>query len=267
MRAAPPDMISDYERAVCYYTLPRVTSPVSLALLVAYAVCLFEALGAMCIGVLFEHRTWTIAGTVAFVLLVVFGIVVFTLRGVLSEARRRRALDAASGVPDAPDAVVESGEEIPNPFHAHVLLRRPAGLPNAVHRVGHATDEPFAEIEPAASGRTWVLRGPAGDEWCTAKGQGGVPSFAFGAAIPRTLVLTRGGERIGQVRRTLGLRAPGALVRRDASPPAELRVSLDAVYAGERLVGRIYTLRGAAYLDVEAAHLCEGLVVYFALSA
>jgi len=57
MRSTPPDTISDYERAVCYYTLPRVTSRVTLALVIAYAVCVFEALGALCIGVLFDNRT------------------------------------------------------------------------------------------------------------------------------------------------------------------------------------------------------------------
>lgn len=267
MRDAPPDTISDYERAVCYYTLPRVTSRVTLALVIAYAVCVFEALGALCIGVLFDNRTWTVVGAAALVALTLFGIVVFTARSVVSEVRRRRALAAAEDVPDAPDHVVESGEEIPNPFAGHVLLRRPAGMPNTLRRVTHAAAEPLAEVERAASGKTWVLRGPDGAEWCTARGAGGVPSFAFGTALPRVLTLTRGGRPVGQLRRTLGLRAPGVIVRREGARPLELRVANDSVFLGDRLVGRIYTLRGAAYLDVEAECLCEGLVVYFALDA
>ena len=92
---SPREHLSDYERVVCYHTLPRTSHPLTLGLIVAYAVCLLEAVAAIGVGVYLEKPLWLRTGAACIVGLILFGIVVFTIRAFLSELRSRKALAAA----------------------------------------------------------------------------------------------------------------------------------------------------------------------------
>ena len=117
----PPERLSDYERAICYYTVPKISHPVTFGLIVVYCVCVFEALGALIYGLLENNGPVTQGGVVALIAIVVFGIVAFMVRAFLNEIRLRKALGVARRAPEA----IGDIDDVPNPFATHRLLRRP----------------------------------------------------------------------------------------------------------------------------------------------
>ncbi len=268
LRDAQPEHLTDYERVVCYYTVPRVTHPLTYPLIIAFTVCLFEAFGALAIGLWFDRPLWTTVGTIALAALVLFGIVVFMGRAFLSEVRRRRALEQARTAPDAPLRVVESGEEIPNPFAHHVLLCRPAAAPGQIYLCPLGLPaRVYTAVETAPSGRSWVFTTPDAKEYCTVRAAGAVPSFTFGRAVARHLSVMRAGEAIGAIQHWAAIREPGALLHTVAPQPFDLNVHNGSIHRDGRLVGRIYELRGSCYLDVENDSCCEALVAFFAIDS
>ena len=58
--------MTPYERAVCYYTLPKVIHPITLGLIWVYALCVIEAVGAFSYGVYTGDMDWTMAGFYSF---------------------------------------------------------------------------------------------------------------------------------------------------------------------------------------------------------
>lgn len=87
--------ITDYERAVCYYTLPKVITPVTIGLLSAYALCVIEAVAALAYGLYVGNRTWTLSGFYCLIGIIVFGMLAFTVRALWGDWRRRAALSIA----------------------------------------------------------------------------------------------------------------------------------------------------------------------------
>ena len=112
------DHLSDYERAVCYHNLPRTNNSLTMGLITAYLVCIAEALGAIFVGVYFEKPDWLRFGAIAFVALIVFGIVAFTIRAFVAEPRAPGALCARHRRP-------RSAQIFPT-LADHILLRHPA---------------------------------------------------------------------------------------------------------------------------------------------
>lgn len=265
-RDAQPDHLTDYERVVCYYTVPRVTHPLTYPLIIAFTVCLFEALGALAIGLWFDKLLWTNAGAIALACLIFFGIVAFMGRAFLSDVRRRKALEQARSAPNAPVRVVESGEEIPNPFAHHLLLWRPVATPNQLYLCPLGLPPVlYAAVETAPNGRSWVLTTGDGKEYCTVRAAGAVPSFTFGRAAARHLSVMHAGEAIGAIQHWAAIREPGALLHTVAPHPFDLHIHNESIHRDDRLVGRIYELRGHCYLDVENDSFCEALVAFFAI--
>ena len=116
-----PERLSDYERAVCYYTLPRIIHPITFSLVVVYTICLLEALGVLTYGLLWDKDSIARMGAIALAGIVVFGIVAFTLRALTNEVRQRRLLAMAHNAPDTES----NAQDVPDPFTDHILLRHP----------------------------------------------------------------------------------------------------------------------------------------------
>ena len=72
----PPEHLTDYERAICYYTLPKITHPVTFGLLAVYVVCIIEALGVLAYGATTHREGITRAGLLAVGGIVAFGVIV-----------------------------------------------------------------------------------------------------------------------------------------------------------------------------------------------
>ena len=250
-----PDHLTDYERAVCYYTLPRVVHPISYGIVLAYGVCLLEAAGVLIYGIATQSPAFTRGGAIATVAVVLFGVIVFMIRALLNEVRGRRALLQARGVPDAGAAPADT----PNPFAHHILLRRPVGGTGNI-ACAEIGGERTYEIQCDRSG--WqVKEGSTGDtfEVRLLKGAG---SFSFDRGTPRCVAVFRAGKETARVERRPGLPA----ARTEISRPAEARrlvVRSLGIYWRGHLVGRVYTLRGWHYLDLDANLFDEGALAYF----
>jgi len=253
------DHLSDYERAVCYHTLPRTARPLTLGLIVAYAVCLLEAVTAIGVGVYLERPAWLQIGSICLVGLILFGIVVFTIRAFLNDLRARRALAATDGVPDAR----ESAQDFPDPFANHVLLHHPS------HRRGtlfsltddHESSEYVVEVAPSHTG--WRIREvDSGQEIRVGVEKGG-RSFRFGGVLPALAKVYRDGQEVAVLRRPFTLSDLEVEIHSTRHPGITLQLRNKGFFADNRLVGRVYNRRGSCYLDIERAYFNEGVLAYF----
>ena len=257
----PRDHLTAYERAVCYYTLPRVTHPITYGIIVAYAVCLFEALGALFIGVFMENEAWTTAGTCALGGIVVLGLVIFTIRALLNEVRRQKTLALARAVPDAPASAVDP--DLPNPFGGHLLLKHPLYAPGTLFACTD-NDASICYFVNSGPGKgTWNIRTAQDEEACTVRVLAGIRSFSFSPGQPRRLSVYKNGVEIARIVRRYGLFTQEVGIQCETHDPGRYTVRQRGIYCDKALVGRFYFLRGSFYLDLQRPHFNEGLLAHF----
>ncbi|MCC6144252.1 MAG: hypothetical protein IT368_10645 [Candidatus Hydrogenedentes bacterium] len=254
------DHLSDYERAVCYYTLPRVDPPPSQASIVGYALALLASFALMVAAVLAESNRWLYISSGAMGMSVLYGLTVFPARALASSIRRRRVLQAASNVPDA-----QNDESAPDPFAHHVLLRHPMYRPGALYALTdkNADIDYFVDFGP--DGRCWKVKTAQDEEWCRVQVLEGMPSFllSLGAGYPARVGVYRGEDRLALIERQFSIRDPRIEIRLEMGDKKTFVVRQQGIYEGPRLVGRVYALRQAYYLDIERTALNEGTVAYF----
>ncbi|HOQ90987.1 MAG TPA: hypothetical protein PLX03_12675, partial [Candidatus Hydrogenedentes bacterium] len=94
-KVAEQDRLTQAERLALYYVAPRITGPLTLALLAAYGVVLLEALAFCVYGLWRGEPPWPMLGIGVLAGAVAFGVVLFVARAVFMEVRFRRALRAA----------------------------------------------------------------------------------------------------------------------------------------------------------------------------
>lgn len=251
--------LSDYERVVCYHTLPRTNHPLTLGLIVAYAVCLLEAVAAIGVGVYLEWATWLRVGSICFVGLILFGIVVFTVRAFLNELRSRKALAAAEGVPDAR----ESAQDFPDPFESHILLHHPSHTRGTLFSLtdNHDTSGYIVEIAPSHKG--WKIRDMESGHQIRVQMEKGGRSFRFGGVLPAVARVFREGEEVAILRRPFTLSDLEVEIESTRPSGTLLQLRNKGFFADNRLVGRVYNLRGSCYLDIDQAYFNEGVLAYF----
>lgn len=257
----PREPISDYERAVCYYTLPRTTSPVNLALIFVYALCLIEAVAALVFGLATDNQTWTTIGTVCLAGIVLLGLVAFTARAFQNELRRRRALAEAEHTP----APHEVATDVPDPFAAHLLLVRP--LEKADDESFTITDRegrPVYVVHLENDRRYRRVTDPEGREVLRAHITWRSGSFTLEGMLPRSADVFAGETPIGRFRRRFALGASVVDVECRGSRTARYTLRDGGLFRGNLLVGRIYRLRDQLFLDVEQADCTNVLVALFA---
>lgn len=257
------DHLTDYERAVCYHNLPRTRNALTMGLIIAYGVCLAEALAAICVGVYFEKPDWLRFGVVAFVSLILFGMVVFTARAFLSELRARKLLAATQGVPDAR----ESAQDFPDPFEFHILLRHPSHARGTLYSLTDNHDTSGYEVETAPNHKWWKVTDVQSGEVIRVAATEGGKSFRIGGVLPSRAEVFRNDVRVATLRRPLTF---GDLeVEIEAVKPAPLVVQLrnKGFFVDNRLVGRVYNLRGSCYLDMDRRFFNDGVLAYYVTMA
>ncbi len=255
----PPEHITDYERAVCYYTLPRVTHPVTLGLIAAYAVCLFETLAAVAYGLIWDNLTVTRFGLWAFAGMVVFGIVAFIGRALVQEVRRRSLLAVARNTPDA-----AADTPLPDPFAGHMLLRHPLHSGGDIFPCtdDRGTISYFVHASPDRS--SWRISDSEDSEILRVHVDASTTSFAFAADLPSRLSVWQGDQAIARIRRAFSLTDPTVYVEcLGPGDRREYRIRKGGVYRDKRLVGRLYFLHKSVYLDIEEAEMNKALLGVF----
>ena len=252
------DRLSPSERAVCYFTLPRLLSPVSLALMLGYFVCLALAASVLVAGIRLDNHSWIRVSTYALALLVPFGLVVFFLRALLNDIRGRRALRRAMA------AHVEEGEDgLPDLFAGHVLLKHPMHTEKGLYSCTRDDGAIVYFVEKAVGGRRWRVRNAHYEEVCRIEALHGVPSFSFLPEPLRRLKVVDEEGVAAEVFPVASLKTTAADIHCTRPATMDYRVKRNGIYREKRLVGRIYSLRQHVYLDIEEAHLHPGVLAYF----
>ncbi len=252
------DQMSDYERAVCYYTLPKVVSPLTLGLVVAYSICVFEAIAALGYGLWVDSRTWTMAGAASFAGIVVFGMFAFTIRALINDLNRRTALNAARNAP-----VTEADSDIPDPFASHALMSHPLNVQSEVFACVTKLGAIEYYVEIKRPGLHWRVSTAQDEPAFEVVALQKMSHWMFSAPLPARLAAYADSRMIASIVRRITLRAN--LVNVFCVKPCErmYEIKNGCIYASGRLVGRIYTLRRNVYLDVEREHLAPGIVAHF----
>lgn len=254
------DRLTDYERAICYYALPKVINPITLGIIVAYAVCVFEALAALTFGLVARRVPWIEGGAWALAAILVFGIVVFMGRAFLNELRQRRLLAAARGVPDALSGI----RDVPDPFIDHVLLRHPAGARGLHFDCTGGDTATRYHIDVAPGGAWWTIQTPEGEEVCRVKVVSGPPSFMISMGVPSRLTVYKGEEIIAEIVRRFSFSSLVVDISCLKPSATKYLVRGQTVFREDVMVGRIYELRRSVYLDIKRDALHEALLGFFA---
>lgn len=257
------DHPAPYERAVCYYTLPKVNNPVTYGIIIAYTVCLFEAVAALVFGAVMENATWTRAGTFALVGIIVLGIAIFTARALINEVRQRQALAVAASVSKAPEP---DDEDIPDPFEEHLLFRSPLVDRGTLFQCAEGEETPRYRVAKNGKGK-WRITGPDENEVCQIQALGGVQSFLFDAWKPGRVNIFVGEERVGHLEGRFSFTKPAVDISVVFPEERHYVVRQQGIYFSHCLVGRIYTLRHSRYLDVNRHFFNESLLAYFIMAA
>lgn len=251
--------LSDYERAVCYHTLPRVRHPLTLGLILIYGICLVEAIAAIGIGVYFEQPWWLRIGSIALVILICFGLIVFTARAFINELHRIRALAAARGVPDAR----ESASDLPDPFEDHILLHHPSHTRGTLYSLSDNHNTDGYTVSTQSGHRTWTITDVTSNEALLVETIEHGKSFRFGLNLPAVLRASRKGEEVARIYRRTSLNESKVDIEELRPKPYTIQLRNQGFFVDNRLVGRVYFLRGSIYLDIKRQYFNDGVLAYF----
>lgn len=258
--AAPKtgERLSEYERAVCYYALPRTTSPLTFGLVIAYAVVLLEAILFLGWAVWQENERllpWAVAAVVGAILL---GVVAFLIRAILNDVRQRRLLTAAQHAP-----AVETDLKAPSLLARHRLYAMPARA-KAPFIISDADDAPMFAVERTGFG--YDLVPVDGSKALHLDIRRRSTGFTLSRGTPARIRVRRDEDTLAEVRSRPTLGMPRVAIQCMKSGEAIVAKG-SALYRGDRLVGRVYHLRSTAYLDIEEEACHEGVLAFFVAMA
>ncbi len=262
------DHLSPYERAVCYYSLPHVISPLTYGIIIAYTVCVVEALVALVIGVLLDHKMWINVGVGALVALVVFGIVIFTARAFLNEFRQRRFLKEARNAMSADNLSADSGSDpdgIPDPFEAHRLFWCNCYHATQIFERSNTDEKVCYLVDNWKQSFRWKVMEAGGDDLFSIIGSGRPHSFLYGNGLPAQIDVLKDNKIIAHIRQRFNIKTPYTEILDTEKPDSHIQYHIrrDGIYCDGALVGRIYNLKGNSYLDIHSDSFSCGILAYF----
>ena len=192
---AEPAPLTPYERAACYYTLPRIAPPMPAAFVFLYGGLLSALLAALCIVAVYGSSRATYGVVIAVVFVAFGGMAVVMVRSTLAEVRTRRVLQDAHDSPN----VETQDDSLPDPFANHILMRHVAD------RMGRLTvctsDDLHIEyfLDNTRGGSEWKLRTLQDQEKISVLATGGVGSFAFVPSQAKRFGVYTGGAEIARI--------------------------------------------------------------------
>lgn len=253
------ETLSDFERAIAYFTLPGIRRPISAWVYAVFAVAIIASLVAFVWGLRTDGGTLELVSGIALGIVIVVGMAVFLGHAIRIEIQERAALASAHEMPNA-----ESGfDDALDPFAAHVLLARPwrRGRKEIAIRDRKGALAKTLRIDEAAPG--WTVLNTDGHEEFRIRVHGGGVSFSVDSGTPR------GADALVQdeVRATVTRRWTWGLdrVRAEQVKPESCVYTIEngAIHYDGAIVGRVYYIRHTAFLDIESDHLNEATLTYF----
>jgi hypothetical protein len=256
---AQPAPLTPYERAACYYTLPRIAPPMPAAFVFLYGGLLSALLATLCIVAVYGSSRATYGVVIGVVVVAFSGMAVVMVRSTLAEVRTRRVLQEAH---DAPNVETQD-DSLPDPFANHILMR------HATDRMGRLTactsDDHDIEyfIDNTRGDSQWILRTPQDQEMMTVLATGGVGSFAFVPSQAQRFTVYAGGAEIARIQDGGTLLHPQTDIVCYMPTTCTYTVKDGGIHFEGNLVGRVYFFNDAHYLDIEREHLNDGTLGYF----
>ena len=253
--------LSDYERAIFYYTLPKITMPFPIGTVVIYGLMLCLALASLLYGISTQNSEWIRSGTIGLCFGGIVGVVAFLLRDFINQVRQRSALASAKGVPDADSQF----EDIPNPFREHSLLRNPIRHDDTTMPLVNNKGKTIYTAQLGPKGKVITLLDESNEQLFQATMEKHSPSFSFEDGGARHVSVYRGDEEIAEVIRHTSIRLAEVDIhcQGDNEEKHTYKCLSGGIYLDEVLVGRVYEVRGYHYLDIQKKHLCEGILAFF----
>ncbi len=259
---SPAEHLTSYERAVCYYTLPKVVTPVGYGLVAAYIVCLLEAVGLLLYGWIAGNEVLTRWGIVAVAAMIGFGVLAFLLRAFFNDLRERQLLKGGNILSDND---FDRGD-VPDPLARNLLLcfsLRDEGGARAIKDNDGAVRY---TVTPGPGRGTKTVTGTDGTVLSMrhARGLLGLGVFTGSAG---TTTVSSGDHPVATIRRRISFSDPIAHI--ECIPPKgePAIVKNRSLFLGARLIGRVYYVRGHVYLDVEREPFHDGILGFFASMA
>ena len=253
-----PERLSEYERAVCYYALPRTVSPITYGLVIAYAVVLLEAVLFLAWATWQNNERllpWAVASVVGAILL---GVVAFLLRAIMNDVRQRRLLAAAQHAP-----VVATDVTPPSLLARHRLYTMPTRA-KAPFNIADADDQRICTVERTRFG--YDLIPPDGAVPLHLDIRRRSTGFTLTRGKPANVLVRREEDTVAEVKSRPTLGAPRVNIQCVDTDEAIIAKGA-ALYRGDKLVGRIYHLRNTAYLDIEEDACHPGVLAFFVTMA
>ncbi|MDK1020259.1 MAG: hypothetical protein QGD90_01305 [Candidatus Hydrogenedentes bacterium] len=256
---AHEERLSEYERAVCYSTIPRLTHPVTFGLIVAYGFVLLATFLLMAHGLNTEHAFSERWGPIAFGVAVVAGLVGFMARAIVNQVHERSALTEAETMPN----VESSFDDLPDPFEGHVLLRYPRRHAGDTLEITDNRGRTVYVVMRQHGGLRWELIEPSGETLLTVESLRGEHSFAFNVGVPRHLLVRRADKQTAELKRRFSFGASVVDISCTQNGAQDYVFRAGGFYRGNELLGRIYFIRNYAYLDLRRTALNDGTLVLF----
>ena len=259
-----PQHLTAYERAVCYYTIPRVTSPLTGGLIIAYAVVLAEAVGLLVYGVVSERDNLTWWGGALTIGAIVFGVIAFFVRSLQNAIHERRALAQAALAPDAEAA----SSDLPDPFAGHMLLRYRRRPGEDSLNIEDNSGKVHYRVESGRHNRHFHITTPDGNAVAEVEGYASRRSFLLDfSGRPGKVRVRRDGDELARAQRRYTLMDPSCDIFVSKPEEIHLVTRRGAIYRNDRLIGRIYTVHQFTYLDIETKSFSDGVLGYFVAMA
>lgn len=251
--------LTEYERAIYYYTLPRIQTPFPVGVTVLYAFAMLVAGSTIVYGVSTEQPDWLRAGGIGLAFGVVVGVGTFLLRDFQNQLRERSALATAKSMPDADSQF----DDIPDPFGEHVLLRYPIRHQGSSLTLEDNKGNSVFIATLSDGGKKLTMSGVEDQPQFTAQLDSRSHSFSFETGSPSRVKVEKGGVSTATVHRHSNFGPATVDIECHGENARNYQYRGGGLFLGEALVGRIYEVRQYHYLDIEKQHFTDGIMSFF----
>jgi hypothetical protein len=259
MNTATEEHLTDYERAIYYYTLPRVSLAVPVGVIFIYVFFVCMTIVAIAYGLSTDHPQWMQGGGVVLGLLIIGGVMTYLSREFMHELQERLALAKAKTMPDADSQF----DEIPDPFADHILLRYPIRHRGSKLPLVNNKGNQVYTAELSDNRKTMSVHDHDEKELFQAVLETSQVSFSFETGSPSRIEVQVSGETVGRVRRKSNFGPAHVTIECLGEVPATYDFQGGGIYFGDELVGRIYEVRQFHYLDIHKKHFRDAILSFF----
>lgn len=250
------DFITDYERAMCYFTLPRISYIISPGVVFLYALFLILSFSILFIGIAYNSPLIANIGGISAIIVAVMGALILIVRAIINEYKWRRCLEEANNIPQ------QVASELPDPFHNNTLIcipleKRDNTLFPCVDRAG----EILYFIDEAMKNRKWIIKTPQDIEIAKIEGKANLFTFVISYKLPLVLRIYEN-EKLSYIVKPKWSLFSVAFTVFDhrQTPTIVYTISDTGIFLNKKLVGRFYQLRKCFYLDIQQEHFNLGFL-------